>query len=151
MRLQLFGETALSVLILLAVQPLSSQEASCTQVERAHKSDQLVSRTPEDAKEDHLGLAAYFGELSLQERALADAYSRLAAIYKDKTPPPGTDDATTREMTIHYRRIAEAAKKTAAAVESVAAYHSRLAEQVGDTRVPNSTRHAPHSFSALGK
>lgn len=151
MSLQVFGNAALSVLIVLAVQPLSSQEGGYKQGERAQKLSERASRTLEGAKKDHLCLAAYFGELASQERELADSYSRLAAIYNDKTPPPGTDDASAREMAIHYRRVAEAAKKAAAAVESVSAYHSRVAEQVGDTPVPNSNRGATHSFSALGK
>jgi hypothetical protein len=101
--------------------------------------------------EEHLSLAAYFSELASQERALADSYSRLAAIYIDKTPPPGTDTPTARELANQYSRVAEAAKKAAAAAASVAAYHSRLAEQVGDTPVSPSDRHATQSFAALGK
>lgn len=151
MKLQTLGTAALPALIFLAVQPLSSQEGSCAQAERNQKSSQGASRTTEGATEDHLSLAAYFGDLASQERALADSYSRLEAIYTDKTPPLGTDDATARELKIHYRRLAEAANQAAAAIESVAAYHSRVAAQVGHAPVPNSTRHATQSFSALGK
>ena len=150
MRLQTLGTLALSALFLLTIRPLSSQEGSHAQVEPAQKSSQRASRTTEDAKEDHLSLAGYFGELASQEQILADSYSRLAAIYKDKVPAPGTADVTAREMAI-YRRLAEAAERAAAAVERVAAYHSRVAERVGHTPVPNSISHAAQSFSALGK
>ena len=151
MKIQTLGTAALPAAIFLAVQPLSSQKDGCAQVERNQKSSQRASLRTEDAKEDELSLAVYFGELAVQERALADSYGRVAAVYNDKTSPPGTDDATARELKIHYRRLAEAAKKAAEAVEGVAAYHCRLAAQLGHTPAPSSPTHAPQSFSALGK
>ena len=151
MSLQTLGTAALTALMLLTVQPLSSQEGSCTRGGRTQNSSQRILRTTKGASENHTSLAVYFSELASQERSLADSYTRLAAIYKGKTPPPGTNDRTAREMAIHYKRLAETANKAAAAVETVAAHHNQVAEQVGDTPVPNSTRHATQSFSALGK
>ena len=53
MRRQTLGTAALSALVLLTVQPLSSQEGSSAQVERAQKSGQRASRMTDGAREDH--------------------------------------------------------------------------------------------------
>jgi hypothetical protein len=100
--------------------------------------------------EDYLSLAARLSELASQERALANAYSRLAAIYENGVMPPGTDAASAREITDQYKRLAEAEKKAAAAAESVATYHSRVADRVGNASVRTLARHGKQSFAAVG-
>jgi hypothetical protein len=150
MRLQIFGTAALPVL-LLAVPPVSAQKRNAAQSGPAQRSVHQAAATTTDAFEEHLSLAAYFGELASQERVLADSYSRLVAIYENKTPPPGTDGGSALEMTNQYKRLAEAGKRAAAAAARMAAYHTRVAGQVVETPVPTVAIRATQTFASMGK
>ena len=150
MKLRILAMLALSV-IFLAVQSLSAQEGDVAQSGPGQSSSKRVPSPTTRVSEGQVSLAPYFNELASQERDLADTFSRLAAIYRVKTPPRGTGDATAREMAVQYRRMAEAAKKAAEAAASVAAYHGRVARQAGYTPVPNSPRHPTQTFSTMGK
>jgi hypothetical protein len=116
-------------LALWAVGSLAAQESpadSLTPPQAAGKQSAAAARAPED----HLSLAAYFQELASQEQLLAKSYERLARIYREKTPPPGLDADSAREMKEQFRRLAETEKKAAAAAATLAAYHGRQAEQM---------------------
>jgi hypothetical protein len=129
MKLQLTRAVLLSVWLLAAPWSVPAQDlaAGDPQPTRSLSPSSIDTASTSD---DHFRLAEYFRDLAAQEQGLAKSYDRMAKIYKDRTPPPGLDPASARELKKQYRRLAETEKRAAEAAADVAAYHARMADLV---------------------
>ena len=103
--------------------------------------------TTSSAPLDHLSLENHFRDLASQERALAESYEHLAALYKQK--PQGLDPASARKMKNLYRRLAEIQRKAARAAQNLAEYHSGVVELMSHT--PAVPKRSNPAFSSFGK
>ena len=121
--------TVLLFLCLSATKSASAQQPAAESPKPAHG---LSPNSIDNGSmpEDHFLLAKYFRELAAREQALAKSYDHIATIYRERSLPPGLDQASTREMKNQYKRLAETEKKAAEAATTVAEYHARLAELV---------------------
>lgn len=133
MRLHLTRAVLLSVWLLAAPWSVRAQQPEVGDPKQTRNLSSFSIDTG-STSEDHFRLAEYFRDLAAREQALAKSYDRIAKIYKGRTPPPGLDPASAREMKNQYKRLAETEKRAAEAAETVAAYHARLADFVD--RVP---------------
>ena len=142
MKLQLKRAVTAGVVI-VAPGIIPAQGGASNTSKPAHREER--ASTVNIVAEDHLSLAGYFRDLASQGQAMAEAYERIAALYKENAPPPGVAPVPAAEMENQYRRLAEIERRAATLTASLADYHGRLAE------VSYALRHATPSFSSFGK
>jgi hypothetical protein len=141
MKLQLTRAVAAVVIVVPGI--LSAQERALNTSNPAHREG--TASTVSLVAEDRFTLAGYFRDLASQEQALAESYEHIAALYKQNAQHQGADAVPAAEMENQYRHLAEIERRAAKLTESLADYHSRLAEESRAPRRPNP------SFSSFGK
>jgi len=141
MKLHLTRAVAAIVIVVPGI--LSAQERALNTSNPAHREG--TASTVSLVAEDHLTLAGYFRDLASQEQALAESYEHIAALCKENAQHQGADAVPAAEMENQYRHLAEIERRAAKLTDSLADYHSRLAEESRAPRRPNP------SFSSFGK
>ena len=141
MKLHLTRAVAAIVIVVPGI--LSGQERALNTSNPAHREG--TASTVSLVAEDHLTLAGYFRDLASQEQALAESYEHIAALYKENAQHQGAGAVPAAEMENQYRHLAEIERRAAKLTDSLADYHSRLAEESRAPRRPNP------SFSSFGK
>jgi hypothetical protein len=133
MRINSVGKALLAIFAIAAVPRISVQDAS----NPAQTSNQTALNAAAGAA-DSLKLAAFFGDLANQERALADSYRQLAKAYNERNRPAGLDPETERELKSQFKRLAESERRASKWARTLAAYHIQVAEAVSGTPAPAS-------------
>ena len=142
MKLQLARAVAAGVVTVAPV-IIAAQEPASNYSKPAHREEQ--ASTISIVAEDHSILAGYFRDLASQGQALAESYEHIAALYKEHAQHQDADPVQAAEMEKQFTRLAELERRAAKLTESLADYHSLLAEESRAPRRPNPT------FSSFGK
>jgi hypothetical protein len=115
--------SALSASLLTTLAPVTAQDAG-------RKSSMPVQAASTNAGRRARVRASQHTFRSWSRRPWPTPTGTIVAFYKNRTPPPGLDPATARELKHEYRRLAEIGTKAAQAADDLAEYHSRLAESM---------------------
>jgi hypothetical protein len=142
MKVQLTRAAAAGVFI-VALGNILAQERPLNTSKPANREEK--ASTVSIVAEDHFSLAGYFRDLASQEKALAESYEHIAALYKENAQRKGADAVPAAEMENQFKRLAEIERRAAKLTERLADYHSRLAKESSARRRPNP------SFSSFGK
>jgi hypothetical protein len=142
MKLQL-ARAVVAGVVIVAPGIIPAQERASNTSKPAHR-DEKASAVSSVA-EDHFSLGGYFRDVASQEQAMAESYEHIAALYKENAQHQGAGAVPAAEMENQYRHLAEIERRAAKLTDSLADYHSRLAEESRAPRRPNPT------FSSFGK
>lgn len=82
------------------------------------------AKTPED----HLKLASYYRDEARQQEEKAKYHDEMGELYRKN--PPQNDTKLPRRMADHCKLFADSARQAAAAANSMAEEHEKMAEQL---------------------